>query len=347
MTIAPVTITTEEMEYRAIPDESVRRIAFVTGAVVDEATGVGVSEARLRVDRNGAAARVTAGGFFAVSGATESLFPDLATTAYSLDLHFAALHYKAKALTIPIPAATSFPIPAGVVRLRPEPVRIEGRVTRESNRLQIAGANVEVTAPANVLLLRAPSYMNHALVNVTPVTMLAAGPLRSLSSGAAAGSRVLTLNNVAGLGNGSILRIGNPPASEYAVLDGADAPTSTATLRHALWHSYPQFANAQAVTAMPAGPAVAVARNTDAGEALLVLAAPLVAAIVEITDGPDSEYHDTNLVADGDAFFGADGIAGVPSLTLRASAGGFLPLNRDVPLDPTRPVIDVSFRLKT
>ena len=67
---------------------------------------------------------------------------------------------------------------------------------------------------------------------------------------------------------------------------------------------------------------------------------------IEIADESAPSTTSTNIVADADGFYAADGIVGVPSLTLRASALLFTPLDREWTIDSTGPWPRLRFRLK-
>lgn len=342
---APVTIATDAFVYSAVPDTTISATAFVTGRVIDEVTQQPLEFATVRADRASVYTRVAAGGYFAASGSPARLFPDLATTPYALELTFRAERHRELVVPVAIPAGTLFPIALGDVRLRPLPVRLEGRVVRESNRTGIAGAELSIQSPSTALLLRTTAHADHPSgVNVVPRT-LAIGAAFSVAGAVTGGATSVKLApNVLGLAAGSILRFA---PSEYVVVDSVEgAPANRVTLRYPLTHSYPDLTPVREFTPLAAGAPVATARSIDAGDGLLVLAAVMSAPAIEIADGLRTEYHDTNRITDTDGFFAADGIAGVPSLTLRASAPPLAPLDTEWIIDSSRPVAALGFRLK-
>lgn len=342
----PVTIATDSWIYSAVFDASIVHTAFVIGRVVDEVTGLPLENATVRADRESVRTRVASGGYFAVSGSVDRLFPDLAIVGYTLTLTFRADGHREHVETINIPAGTLFPIVHADVMLRPLPVRLEGRVVRESNRTGIAGATVAIKPPSNAVLLRTVAHLDHASgVNITPQTLTPLAPARSVDEAVIGGATVVQLDSVAGLAGNPILRFGLTPP-EYAVVDSIDVPTRRVTLRHPLTRSYPLLAPVRAVNAVAAGAAAATTRSIDAGDGVLILAAVMNPTSIEIADGVKTEYHDANVIADADGFYAADGITGVPSLALRATAAVFQPLDRDWTIDYSRPVAALSFRLK-
>jgi hypothetical protein len=345
--MSSVTILYGSFTYLAVPDVMNMRTALVTGTVVDEATAIGLDTVALRVDRPGVRGRVNAGGFFAAAGSVDALFPDLATTAYALVLTFTTDRHLDKTLAVAIPAGSLFPLDQGFVRMRPMPVRLEGRVTRESIRTPIAGARVALKSPVTAVLLRTPAHLAHAGVSLTPKALAIAPGATTLTQPLPAGETLLHLNSVAAIGSGSVLRFGAPPVAEYAVVTSVDAAAKTAILSHPLWRSLGATEAVQPVSAAGAG-AVATTRDIDRGDSLVQLAAAMAADAIEISDPSPSrvEYHETGLISDANGFFGAGGIAGVRSLTLRASAAGFIPLDQDWTVDSGQAVAELSFRLK-
>ena len=319
-------------------------MAFATGSLVDEATGKPVENATVRVDRPAAFARIASGGFFCVSGSMAKVMPVIPT---ALTLTFAADRYQPRVVPIPIGAVPVFPISGGTVRLRPLPVRFEGRVTREADRSGIANANVTLKSPTNAVLLRTPAHIDHASgVTITPTTLGLVAPLRSVKDGVRSGADVVKLDNVALLAVNAILGFGAGPV-EYAVIDSVDAGASTVTLKSPLRRSYANGAAVQERNSTPGVGAAATTRSIDEGDGLVLLTAAMTAASIEISDPPRLEYHDTNLVADAEGFFAVDGVAGPGAITLTGSSGTFVPLDLDIIIDYSRPVAVLGFRLKT
>ena len=341
----PVTIATDTWIYSAVPDTSIITTAFVTGRVIDEVTSQPLELATLRADRASVSTRVTQGGYFVASGSTPRLFPDLATTAYALELTFRAERHRERVVPIAIPIATLFPILHGDVRLRPLPVRLEGRVVRESNRTGISGATISIKPPSTAMLLRTTAHVDHpAGVNVIPRT-LNVGAAFTVDGAVRGGDTAMKLKpNVAGLAAGSILRFATK--SEYVVVDTVDGPANRVTLRYPLTHSYPDLAPVDAFTVVPGGAPVTTARSIDAGDGVIVLSAVTSATAVEISDGLRTEFHETNRVTGSEGFYATDGIVGVANLALRASAAGFQTLDTDWIIDYGRPLAALSFRLK-
>ncbi len=337
-----VTIVTDAWTFAVAPEAPITRAAVFIAKVVDEASGTEPrTPLEVRTNREMAFARAGTGGMISVSGRIEHLFPDLATTIYKLDITISARGYRTHTRSETIPIASAFPIDLGTIALRPFPVRIEGRVTKESDRTPIAGAAVRVVTP-KVLLLREPAYYDHPTGTAVTLRTLTPGAARTLDQAAPAGTLTFLLNNVGGLAGGDVLLFGD---SEYGVIDTIDAPAKLVTLKHGLRRSYAKNATVKPV-AIVAGAATTTSRDVNAGDGILLLNAPLAGNAVSI-GGVPIEYHDLGVVSDASGFYAANGVGGARELTFRASAGGFIDLDVPLAIDYASPVNPSSFRLRT
>jgi hypothetical protein len=321
-------------------DQPITRVAVFVARVVDEVSN---SEPRTTVqastNRETALVRVGTGGTLSVSGRVEHLFPDLATTAYALDLTIEADGYRPVKRALAIPIAAAFPIDLGAIPLRPYPVRIEGRVTRESNRAPVANALIRAVTP-KVVLLRVPAYADHPAGAAVTVQTLTPGAALTLDAAAPAGTLTFVLNNVAGIAASDVLQFGD---AEYGIVDTVDAPAKSVTLKHALQRSYAKNAAVKPVAAA-AGAATTLARDVNAGDGILQLTAAVTGDAVSIGG---AEFHDLGVRSDAGGFWAANGAGGVRELLFRASAGGFLDLDVPHTIAYAHPVNPLSFKLRT
>ena len=76
--------------------------------------------------------KTTAKGDWAVIGHPEQAFPNLNTTSYTIGLVFSAPGFMDVAVSVTIPALSSFPVSGPAVTLRREPVRVQGRVVADT-----------------------------------------------------------------------------------------------------------------------------------------------------------------------------------------------------------------------
>jgi hypothetical protein len=333
-------IVTDAGTFHVALDLRIDRVAVFTARVVDEVSN---TEPRTTVEaftnREMAIARAGEGGMLSVSGRIEHLFPDLATTAYSLDLTIEADGYRTVKRTLAIPIASPFPIDLGTIPLRPYPVRMEGRVTRESNRAPITTATIKVITP-KLLLLRVPAYADHPAGAAVTEQTLTPGAARTLDADAPAGTLTLVLDNVAGLAGNDVLLFGD---AEYGIIDTVDTPAKSVTLKHALRRSYAKNATVKPV-AVAAGAATTLARDVNAGDGILQLTAPLAGDAVSIGG---TEFHDLGVLSDAGGFYAANGVGGVRELLFRAKAGGFLDLDVPHTIAYAQPINPLSFKLRT
>jgi hypothetical protein len=334
------TIVADANTFEVVADARSDRVAIFIARLVDEVSGMRPrTRADVRTNREVAMAREASGGMLVVSGRIEHLFPDLATQAYSLDLTIEADGYRPIERTETIPIAALFPIDLGTIRLRPYPIRVEGRVTRESNRDPVASASIRTITP-KLLLLRVPAYADHPAGTAVTLQNLTPGAARTLDADAPAGTMTFLLNNVGALAANGVLLFGD---REYGIIDTIDGPAKSVTLKHALRRSYAKTATVKPVGAV-AGAGTTLARDVNAGDGVVILTASLAGDAVSIGG---SEYHHLGIVSDANGFYGADGVGGVRELLLRASAGGLLDLDVPVIIDYANAVNPLGFRLRT
>ena len=336
-----VTVVTDAGTFMTAPEPPIIRTAVFIARVVDEVSGAEPRTAiDVRTNREVAFARAGTGGMISVSGRVEHLFPDLATTNYQLDLTITARGYRTHTRTETILAGSLFPIDLGTIALRPFPVRVEGRVTKEADRTPISGAEIGVITP-KVLLLSEPAYYDHPIGTAVTVQTLTTGVAHTLVSDAPAGTLTFALSGVGTLGPGDLLLFGG---REYGVIASVDATPKTVTLEHALRRSYADGDTVHEVN-IAGGAATTTSRDVNAGDGILLLNASLTGTGVSIGGAP-IEYHALGVVSDAEGFYAANGVGGLREPTFRASAGGFADLDVPLVIDYANPVNPSSFRLR-
>jgi hypothetical protein len=333
--------------YTVVADLEISWSAVITGALVDEVTGAPLAaDATITPDLPGLVVKMADGGLFAVAAYVDLALPNLGTTAYTVKLHLSAPGYRPADVSVPIPAGSVLPIAYPAIRMRLLPVRLQGRIVKASDRSPIANAAVR-SAAASVLLIRSPLAFDHAAgVAVNAFTFTPTGPALTLAAAAPGGSNSVFLSSAAGLAAGQVLRIGDDPLVEIAIIQSLGPDPAQVNLQTRLNSTFPLHAPArQAIAAAAAGSAT-LARDSNAGDGLLLLSGPLAATGVQVADGTATEYHLLNAVADASGYYHVNGVAGVASLHLQAEAAGFsnapatwFPVYND-------PVNVVDFRLK-
>lgn len=328
--------------YTVIDDLRVSQTAIITGALVDEVSGLPLQAAALiTTDLPGLYVNVTPEGLFAVSAYTELVFPKLATTSYIVNLNITAPGYRAANVAVTIPIAATFPIVRPPIKMRPLPVRVQGRVVKESDHAPITPAAIASGNP-NVLLLRSTLRFDHAS-GVTINSLSVVPPVRSLTADASQGSNSIFLNDVTGLAAAQLLQIGVDGSAEIAVIALMGPGPKQITLQAGLRSTFSSGAFVQQLTA---GAAVNLTRSSNAGDGLLLVSAAVAGSAAQIVDGAQTESCVLNAVSDAAGYYHLNGMTGFVSLKLQCSATGFTTANKTWSLFYNDPVNVVDFRLK-
>lgn len=332
--------------YTVVDDLHTVYVAVLTGVLLDEVTGSPLqTEAVITASIPGLIANLGNGSQFGLAGYPEQLFPKLATTAYPLTLTVEAAGYRTFTLPVTIPAGATFPIALGAIKMRPFPVRIQGRIVKESDRSAVANAKV-ASGNGKVLLLRSPLVFDHALgVTVNAVTLSTAGPLRKLTVEARGGSKSLMLDNTGGLVAPGQLQIGVGTTVEVVTIASLGPDPAQVNLTGSLNATFPVATQVQEATAAFVSPAT-LTRSADAGDGLVVVNPALTADALQIVDGAKTEYHWLNAISNSAGYYHLNGMTGVVSLDLQASASGLTQANSTWFLVFQDPVNVVDFRLK-
>jgi len=355
-------VQAEDRTYTVAGDLTTVYRALVIGSVQDEISSLPLEGVwSVQVSRPDLRVKTAAGGSFAVSGYPEWSFPALATTSYSLTLAFAASGYRGQSLDVNIPAQSTFPITASLIKLRRLPVRIQGRVVKAtSGRSPVSGAKlVSVDDPdsppaVHACALRSPLYFDHASsVTVRERTLTPAGSARQLAADAPAGTTTLALSNRTGLAPNSLVAFGPDLRLEYAVIESMDPEPSdltqpgNITLRNGLNHSLAAGGQAQPVTAGAVGTSHNLAAGANAGDGILLLDGLLNVEAVEVADPLTTqvEYHAVGALSDSDGFYRLDGAGRVATLFLNASAASLHDLTQGWTIDFANPVNVLDFYL--
>lgn len=358
-------IQAQQRNYRVVADLQTFYRALLSDAVRDEISGEPVRVPfSVNVNTEGIDVRILEDGMFGLAGYLERVFPDMTGTDYSVELSISAPGYRETTQTVNIPHNSSLPLIAPPIELRRLPVRLQGRVVEDTaQRLPIAGARIKavsgVSASAPIAFLRAPLHFDHAQgTSIRECNLAATGTAKTLLAGAAAGGRVLSLSNRAGLAVDTLLRLGPEVSAEHALIESLEPlpadlnQPGKVTLRSALRRSFPAQTEVQPMThTIPVGGEVrSLDLEAQAGDGLIILNAFLDVDAVEVLDSVASrvEYHTLGAVTDADGFFRLDGIGRVRAVDLDASAAGFQPLTAPVPLtiNYEQPVNVVNFRLQ-
>jgi hypothetical protein len=321
--------------------------ALVTGRVRDVVTGddleVGLAA---EVDHPHARVATQPGGFYAAVGRADEVFPELAAVSYTLSLTFRARGYRDAAETVIVPMGASLPVVAPPVLLQPVPVRLQGRVVKESDHAPLAASEVSTVTP-KMALLRTPLAHAHASGTTVQVRALTpSGAPRTLTEAAPRGALSLRLSSSAGVGPGDVLRLGVAGRSDYAVVQALGPAPGHVTLADPLSRAQPVGGTAQLMALGAPGGSTTLAEGALPGDGLLLLAASLPAGSLEVVDGVHTEYRDVGAIADADGYWSLDGVGGIRTLDLVSRAAGFLDLVAPWPIDYGIPVNVIDFRMR-
>ena len=349
-------------DYTVAGDVATIYRALVIGMVRDEITGQAPrTRVSVRAGRQDVSVKVADDGIFGVAGYAEQVFPHLGSDSYSLDLVVGASGYREVARTVTIAPNSSLPVSMPVVLLRRVPIRLQGRVVKDTTaRPPIEGAKIlTVGGPSpteRTVALRTPLHFAHSSgVQVRNCQFTPSGAPKQLLGNAPMGGRRLLLSDRIGLGSNEILRLGPDRSVEYAVIESLDAlpadpgQPGKVTLRNALRRGFPATAEVQRVTATVSGPNFQLMREADAGDGILILdAVPGADAVrVEAAASAIVEYHALGALTDDDGFYRLDGMGRLRAIDLDASATGFGPLPAPVSwtINYEQPVNIINFRL--
>ncbi len=321
-------IQAERASYLVALDGVSEYRALVVGSVQDAVTGTAPLRAlRVRSAHSGIYAKIVDNHLLCLAGDAARVFPGLGFASDTLEATLSADGYHDTGLTLAVPANATFPIqlPTSIL-LEPLPGRVQGRVmTNAATPAPIANALVTIVDPTlplpeHVMVLREPLHFMHpAATAVRERSLTATGTVKHLVYGSGVGAADLVLDERGGLAPNSVLRIGSGEAIEYAAIASLNPiPANPAlpgrvTLFHPLARSFPAATPVTAVTPGVIGASASLSRAVRAGDALLILNAPLAAASVEIADAVAArvEYHAVGTRSNADGYYDLDGVGRV------------------------------------
>jgi hypothetical protein len=327
----PFPITVGALTYEVVEDREAHFDAVVSGAVTDEVTGRAPRTAiAVRPTRDGAVGTYLEHGVWCVACELERALPGYPAAPETFDVELSAPGYRPASLTVTVAAGSAIPVGAADVALRPLTVRLEGRLTRSTLDPTPAADGIVRIAdrPGQALVsLRTSLHGAHPQGTVVrPILVTAAGTERTLAAPAESGARAIALDDVTGLA-GLVVGLDWQRELEFARVETVDVASSTAALSGPLTRAYAggtvlkQFT----VSAPPGPPPTrALDRDADAGDGLLLLDGPLDPDTAAVQIGnpvtPQVEYAAVGAFADGDGFYGLDGVGGVETIDLRGRA---------------------------
>lgn len=351
--------------YHVVDDVTTTYQALIIGRARDEITKEPLAVALdVHTNLTGVLVKTAAAGYYCVAGRAHLLFPDQ-TVAHEVVVSLAAARYRTVTHNVVIPAAPTFPVYAADVLLRPQPVRLQGRVMEDgSKRTPVAGARVEVIDPSSplpaehVVALRTSLGFDHDTVGVTvrgrPFN--GTGAVRALHHAAPGGATQVMLTDRTGLAGNPILRFGlaDGPIVEYSVVDAVSndppnlAQPGQITLRTPLTHTHPAGTPVEPVTPGAITTTAQLARPAQAGDGLLILDTAVTEPTIEIDDpSAPREIHQLGAVTDATGFYRLDGIGRLSKIRLHVTAAGYQARTLDWVVNYGQSHSTIDFFLKT
>jgi hypothetical protein len=335
-------VAAQGLVYTVVDDLQVIETVVITSGLIDEASGAPLLvEAVITADVPGLNVTFTDGALFAVYGYVDRVFPKLATTSYTVNLAITAPGYRPASVTVPIPVAATFPIVLSAIKMRPLPVRVQGRAVKDRDRSALAGAVISGT-DATVLLMRTILRFDHAQ-GKTVNSLATAPPVRNLTADVQRGSKSIFLNDTTGLAATQLLQIGVDGTAEIGVIAIVGPAPKQITLQDGLRSGFTNGATVQQVTP---GASVTLTRSANAGDGLLLVSGGVAGTAVQIVDGAQTEGCVLNTVSDAAGYYHFNGMTGVVSLNLQCSFTGLTAATTSWFLIYNDPVNVVDFRLK-
>jgi hypothetical protein len=310
--------------------------------------------------------KIADSGLFCLAGILERAFPNLANMNYPVTIDIRVSGYRAAQVSTIVQQGAVFPITLPDVLLVPNPVRVQGKVT-DLDGNPISDARIIVVDEPNPaqplafhpLGLGAPLALDRPAG--TPVhrrALMPIGQARQLTEPAPVGSRSIHLDSRAQLAVGDLLRIGPATAHEYRSIE--DLPDlanpnqpGEVILVAPLNRSYPAATGVRRIQQNPIVVSTTLARDARAGDGVLLLDDPLADTTVQVGDpplqagDPPAEFHALGGLSDAGGDYRLDGVIGLRTIFLRATAAGFGPMIDPVAwtVDYNRPVNVVNLAL--
>jgi hypothetical protein len=328
--------------YHVVEDRKIHFHVLVRGRAVDEITGLSVQDPfLLNADLPGVNTKTASDGLFGISGYPEHLTPFLPVT---VTLELRSPRYRTRAVPVTIPLLPVYPVNLGDVPLRELPIRIQGRITNDTTRAPIANATV-ISAVSKVGILRTPLHAAHAAGAVIQRrTLTPAGPPLQLIETARSGATILNLSSTAGLAPTALLRVGPERDSDFGVISTV-LTGNRVSLETPMWREFPATTVVQRHNRGAIGVSTSLARSADPGDGSVSLSGNLTGQTFELVDGPATEFGYLSALTDAQGDYRVDGVCGVPSITLKASAAGFADKQVLWPVDYGQRINYIDFRL--
>ena len=264
-----------------------------------------------------------------LTGRPELALPHLTTADELLHVTLRTAGLPAQDVQVTVPMGSALPYNAPAVALAVPPVAVSGRVSQAVfPHAGIANAMVTVSgaAPADQLLaLRCPLGLAHAVGTVVRVNTLATVASTTLAEPAAVGDQTITVASTASITAGTVLGLGPVGTCEHIVVDAVDPVGRSVFLRAPVVRSRPPDAAVSVSSAGVSSSPTTLGTASLAGDGVIVIAAAVSAQVIEVADAvPEhTEYRLVGVPTDADGYWRVDGVRAIAALQLTVDAAGF------------------------
>lgn len=323
-------VVTATGQYDVVDGDRLRTQALVLMPVLDPTLSAGLGNRLVVAQSNDphVGAHIT-DGILVLTGRPELALPRLTTADELLHVTLRTAGLPAQDVPVTVPMGSALPYNAPAVALAVPPVAVSGRVIQAVfPHAGIADAMVTVSgaAPAGQLLaLRCPLGLAHAVGNVVRVNALTTVAGTTLAAPAAVGDQTITVASAASITSGTVLGLGPAGRCEHIVADSVDPVSRTVFLRAPVVRSRPPGAAVSVSSAGASSSPTTLGTATRAGDGVIVTAGPISAQVVEVADAvPEhTEYRLTGVPTDADGYWRVDGVRAIAALQLTVGAAGF------------------------
>lgn len=341
-------VTAGGRDYAVTFDGTVRRQAFVTGALRDDADGVGIAREALLLCDERLLGTALSDSDYALTGDVQVALTDR-SVPHALSLRISAAGYRPASATISVPAFSALPVRHDL-GLRRMPADVRGRVLGKSagptpEFLPVAGAQITVSGPPGpggelpLLLAQPLTFDLVAGANLRARALVPQPGLVALEP-ALAGDAFVALVDGSGVAAGTVLRFGVPGRDVWAEVAVVDAHPDRPAPAALAWLTEPLSGSTSAGSAIAAfgkgafsGATATPVGTTYAGEALLwVDALPGAGDVLVLRQpGHPDRYHDRDVLSGPAGDYLIRGFARMGTAELRVGAAGFVTQTRSLP----------------
>lgn len=338
------TVVTTAGTFRVVPAGVWRTDALAVVPLLDEWTQAAPTVVLARSLTAQVFAHVTA-GTLVLAGRPERALPHLATADAFVAVALTRPGYPEQRATVRIPLGSTLPYTAPPLPVASRTIALVGRVSAADfphGPLIGAAVRFDGTPARPLAATTVPVALRHDEGVTVQLRTVTNGATTTLAAPATAGDATLALASTSAMPTGRVLLLAT---GEHVVV--AATTGNLALLRAPLKTSPATGTPVTRLTLAAAGPTSTLAREALPGDGVLPLAATLPTGVLEIVDGPATEYRATGHVTDADGRWRLSGVRGITEIAITTAAAGFVTDGpTTVPLAPIDPfVINTALKI--